>query len=206
MHMGQRHIGLDALFVNAGRVLEAYERTLRPPRTRFDDFAGAIAAGRPATQLDTGEQAGLRLFLGKAQCGRCHAGPLFTNHGFSNTGLAGRRHGRDDLGREAGLMQALGNPLRCGGQVSSPGRDCPHLRHARRHAPEWLGAFKVPTLRQVAQTAPYMHDGRFDTLEAVILHYQRAPNPDGDFGHTELRPLSLTPAERRDLVRFLKVL
>lgn len=200
------HAG-TTLFVNVGKAIEAYERTLRPPRTRFDDYAAAVAAGRPASQLDAREQAGLRVFIGKGQCARCHLGPLLTNHGFSNTGLAGRRHGRDDIGRERGLAQALASPLRCGGDWhDARPAVCPQLAHARLHAPEWLGAFKVPTLRQVARTAPYMHDGRFATLEAVVDHYRRAQNPDGDFGHTELRPLALTPQERSDLVSFLKVL
>lgn len=196
-----------ALFVNVAKAIEAYERTLRPPRTRFDDYAAAVAAGRPAKSLDAAEQAGLRVFIGKGQCNRCHLGPLLTNHGFSNTGLAGRRGGRDDIGREQGLTQALASPLRCGGAWhDAKPASCPQLDHARLHAPEWLGAFKVPTLRQVARTAPYMHDGRFATLDEVVAHYQRAQNPDGDFGHTELRPLALTPQERSDLVSFLKVL
>lgn len=195
------------LFVNTGKAIEAYERSLRPPRTRFDDYADALAAGQPSTALDAGEQRGLQVFLGKGQCGRCHFGPLFTNHGFSNTGLGSRPAGQPDPGREQGLARVMDDPLRCGGDWhDARPASCPHLAHVRLHAPEWLGAYKVPSLRQVAQTAPYMHDGRFGSLEQVVTHYQHAQNPDGDFGHTELRPLALSAREQTDLVNFLKTL
>lgn len=200
-------LAATTLFVNSGKAIEAYERSLRPPRTRFDDFAEAIAAGHPAGQLTASEQDGLRVFIGKGQCSRCHLGPLLTNHGFANTGLGSRNRGVADSGREGGLEQALASPLRCGGRWhDAHPAECPQLAHARRHAPEWLGAFKVPSLRQVAQTAPYMHDGRFSGLAEVVSHYQRAQNPDGDFGHTELRPLQLSAQEQSDLVNFLKTL
>ena len=71
--------------------------------------------------------------------------------------------------------------------------------------PEDRGRFKTPSLRNVALTAPYMHDGSFATLEAVIKFYDRGgrPNPNLD---QDVRPLGLTPAERRDLGAFLRAL
>jgi cytochrome c peroxidase len=67
------------------------------------------------------------------------------------------------------------------------------------------GAFKTPTLREVARTAPYMHDGSLANLEAVIEYYDRGGrrNPYLD---AELRPLRLTAEEKRALVAFLKAL
>lgn len=195
------------LFVNVGKALEAFQRQLRPAPSRFDHYLAGLDQPGQKPQLTRSEQAGLRLFIGRGQCVRCHLGPLLTNHGFHNTGLASRRDGMPDHGRDDGLAQLLADPLNCQGSFHDrQPPDCAHLRHIRRHAPEWLGAFKVPTLRGIRQTAPYMHDGRFATLEAVVQHYVRAPNPDGDYGHTELRPLSLDAGEQQALADFLKTL
>ena len=67
------------------------------------------------------------------------------------------------------------------------------------------GAFKTPSLRNVAETAPYMHDGSIASLEDVIAHYERGgtPNPWLD---EEIRPLRLSPAEKRQLIAFLRAL
>lgn len=195
------------LYANAGKALEAFQRTLRPTATRFDRYLEQIAGGRPGLALSTREQDGLRLFMGRGQCLRCHLGPLLSNHGFHNTGLSSRNQGQPDTGRDAGLALLLADPLNCRGALhDAQPADCAHLRHLRRYAPEWLGAFKVPSLRGVGARAPYMHDGRFATLEEVVQHYVRAPNPDGDYGHTELRPLTLTADEQQALADFLKTL
>ncbi len=195
------------LFSNAGKALEAYERQLRPQPSRFDDYLASLDQHHPGTVLNSSELHGLRLFMGRGQCLRCHFGPLLSNHGFHNTGLASRSDGVPDAGRDTGLALLLADPLNCQGRFhDSQPATCPQLHHVRRHAPEWLGAFKVPSLRGVAATAPYMHDGRFATLEAVVQHYVRAPNPDGDHGHTELRPLTLDAGEQQSLADFLKTL
>ncbi|HSW13389.1 MAG TPA: cytochrome c peroxidase [Solimonas sp.] len=193
---------------NTGKAFEAFLRQQRPPRTRFDDYARQLGqAGSSAPTLTAEERAGLRLFIGKASCLRCHLGPLLTSHGFHNTGLPSQIDGQPDRGRADGIRRALADPYNCAGPYSDAAPDaCPHLSYARPDAPELLAAFKVPSLRGVSQTAPYMHDGRFDTLEQVIDHYVRAANPDGDYGHTELLPLPLSPAERQSLVAFLKSL
>jgi cytochrome c peroxidase len=65
-------------------------------------------------------------------------------------------------------------------------------------------AYKVPSLRNVAERAPYMHAGQIATLAEVIDHYDRAPA--AVTGHSELRPLRLTAGERRQLVAFLRTL
>ena len=67
------------------------------------------------------------------------------------------------------------------------------------------GSFKTPTLREIEHTAPYMHDGRYKTLEEVIEHYDKGgiPNPNLD---RRLKPLNLSKQEKADLVEFLKAL
>ena len=69
---------------------------------------------------------------------------------------------------------------------------------------ELTGAFKVPTLRNVAATGPYMHDGRFATLEEVLEHYNNPPL--GRLGHQELNPLDLSPEQLEQIVAFLGAL
>lgn len=204
---GSDTASLERVAANTGKALEAFERTLRPQPSRLDRYLAQLDsgdAGKPA--LDANERAGLRLFIGEARCIRCHLGPLLSNNGFHNTGIASRIGGQADRGRKDGVLRALTDPLNCVGPYSDAAGDCPQLRYANTTAPELLGAFKVPTLRGVAASAPYMHDGRFTTLEQVVNHYVQAPNPDGDHGHTELQPLRLDAADRQALTAFLKAL
>ncbi len=204
---------------HVGKALEAYIRTLRPPANRLDAFLAGQAA------LSKDEQMGFAVFTGKGQCIRCHSGPLYTNHSFHNTGVASRLSAdapgawvdgvlQADTGRASGIVQAQASIYRCGGVLSdvpqvqhkAMGTACQHLRYVNLLSADLVGAYKVPSLRRVSKTAPYMHDGRFSTLEQVVQHYVQAPNPDGDYGHTELLPLNLSSEEQRQLVSFLKVL
>ncbi len=203
--------GLDddgRLLSDIGKAIEAYERTLRPPATRFDEFADALAAGHPtAGTLSGSEQAGLRLFLGKGQCLRCHHGPLLTSEGFQNTGTGKLPRRPSDHGRAVAIEPLLESRFNCQGPYNDdPAHACPHLEFLRSVGPELRGAFKVPSLREVANTAPYMHDGRFATLAAVLDHYNRAPGVFERSGHTELFPLALTPPDLGDLEAFLRSL
>ncbi len=123
--------------------------------------------------LSEAAQRGRKLFFGKAQCSACHAGPNFSDGGFHNIGV-GINNENPDLGRMA-LSNLLGD----------------------------RGSFKTPTLREIARTAPYMHDGSLATLEEVVEYYNKGgtPNPQLD---EEIFPLKLTEAEKADLVTFLK--
>jgi cytochrome c peroxidase len=133
------------------------------------------AAGR-RNALSNLEKAGLALFRGKGDCTACHIGPNFTDEQFHNTGVAWRDNRLTDEGR----FVISGNP--------------------RDH-----GAFKTPTLREIARTAPYMHDGSLATLGAVVDFYSDGgrPNPYLD---PEIRPRKFTPEEKQALVAFLQSL
>jgi|SRR5579885_683209 cytochrome c peroxidase len=122
------------------------------------------------------EQAGLALFRGTANCVVCHVGPNFTDEQFHNTGIAWRKTAFTDEGRFA---------------VTGREQD--------------RGAFKTPTLREIARTAPYMHDGSLGTLEEVIDHYSAGgrPNPGLD---SQIRRLDLSAEEKRALASFLRSL
>ena len=123
--------------------------------------------------LSEAAQRGMALFFGKAQCSSCHGGPNFTDNAFHNLGV-GMSAGSPDVGRE---------------EISKLGGD--------------RGSFKTPTLREIARTAPYMHDGSMKTLEEVIEHYDRGgqQNPWLD---EAVFPLKLSDQEKQDLVTFLK--
>jgi cytochrome c peroxidase len=122
------------------------------------------------------EQTGLELFRGRARCSRCHGGANFTDERFHNTGVAWRKGHLVDEGRFA---------------VSADPRD--------------HGAFKTPTLREIAHTAPYMHDGSLATLDDVVEFYSQGgrSNPWLD---RRMRPQQFTAEEKRALVAFMQTL
>ncbi len=199
---------INRIFANIGKVLAAYQRRILPGRTRFDDYASAVASGdeaRMAALFTDDEAAGLRLFIGKAQCINCHNGPLLTNGEFHNIGLPPLPGEPTDLGRVRGASQVLEDEFNCLGPYSDAAPEsCLELRFIKTEGVELVGAFKVPSLRNVAATAPYMHNGSLATLEAVVAHYNAAPRAFP--GHSDLEPLNLTAREMAQLVAFLETL
>src|SRR5438034_10362909 len=115
----------------------------------------------------------MKLFIVKATCSDCHTGPNLSDAGFHNVGV-GMKASKPDLGRY---------------EVTKVEGD--------------KGAFKTPTLREVARHAPYMHDGSLKTLEDVVDHYDKGgtANPQLD---EEIFPLKLTTQEKADLVTLMK--
>jgi cytochrome c peroxidase len=199
---------VNLAFANVGKAIAAYERRLAPGRARFDAYVERLVAGdlEAARQtLSDDEIAGLRLFLDDArtQCMRCHNGPLFTNQGFHD--VASSRFGPiPDLGRYVGIQSLLLDPFNCLGPYSDAAQEqCDELRFLeRREMAPLAGAFKTPGLREVERTAPYFHDGRLATLEAVIEHYRHPPADPG----SELLPLELSDLEAARLAAFLRTL
>ena len=148
-------------------------------------FQRTILSGNsPADRFDQGQEAGaisesaqkgLTLFRDKARCTKCHSGFNFTDEKFHNIGI-----GWDDNKVDLGRYMVTGTA-------------------------EELGAFKTPTLREISRSAPYMHDGRFKTLEDVVNFYNKGgvKNPHQD---PLILPLELTKEEKQDLVQFLRTL
>lgn len=198
---------VNRVFSNLGKAIAAYERRLDPGATRFDAYADAVARhddAAAAKLLSRDEIAGLKLFVGKAQCIQCHSGPLFTNNEFHNTGVPAAPGLPADRGRLAGVEQLLKDEFNCLGPYSdAQPRQCGELRFIESGAAQ-LGQFRVPSLRNVAERAPYMHAGQFATLARVLDHYNRAPAAPQ--GHSELRPLSLQAFEMKQLAAFLGTL
>ena len=196
------------VFVNMGKAIAAYERLIMPAPSRFDRYVEALINGDTRSMngaLTSDEVSGLRLFIGQAQCIKCHNGPLFTNNDFHNTGVPTRQGLSLDGGRASGVQLLLGDEFNCLSQWSDAGaQDCAELRFVTTEGEQLQGAFKPPTLRNVAETAPYMHAGQFATLEEVLAHYNRAPA--SPIGHNELEPLGLTEREVGQIVAFLRAL
>lgn len=201
---------VDSVFVLLGKALAAFESTLQPTPTRFDAFADSLgdAEKQAATdQLTDAELRGLKLFIDpeRSRCLQCHNGPLFTNQGFHNIGTGAAADGGFDYGRAFGLQTALFNPFNCRSEYSDNG-DCPHVVFAQtsEQPGSMNGAFKVPGLRNLTQTGPYLHDGRHQSLAEVLRWYNEPPDA-AESGH-ELVPLQLEEAQLQDLEAFLLTL
>jgi cytochrome c peroxidase len=203
-----KRAGIDTIFANIGKALAAFERTLVHEPTRFDRFADALAAGREPegnAVFSAEEVLGLKLFIGKANCSTCHNGPRFTDDFFHNTGVPPAVGKPPDLGRETATAEVLADPFNCFGRFrDGPDSACGELRHMVRDGPELRRAYKTPSLRGAAGRAPYMHAGQIKTLEEVVDHYARAPQPAE--GHSEAKQLQLSERERAALVAFLGTL
>ena len=197
---------VNRVFANVGKAIAAFERNQNLKPSRFDAYVEQVVnLGSRPSALGDDEIAGLRLFIGKGQCAQCHNGPLLTNNGFANTGVPKRGGLPEDLGRASGVKLALADPFNCRGKHSdAQGDACAELDFVVADSPEQLRAYKVPSLRGVAQRAPFMHAGQFATLSQVLDHYSRAPKAPA--GHSELKPRNFTAQEKRQLLAFLRSL
>ena len=161
---------------NIARALAAFERTI----VSRDSPADRYAAGDTAA-LDERAVRGRTLFFGRARCSTCHSGANFTDGLFHNTGVMG-----DDIGRAA--FDRVGEFQM---------RPYPFFQMRR--------AFKTPSLRNVALTAPYQHDGSEASLLEVVTFYNKGGRDPNSYGKAlDIRALNLTEADLQDLVAFLE--
>jgi cytochrome c peroxidase len=167
-----------------GEAIASYERSLLTANSRFDEY---LFLGRK-NAINEQERFGYEVFLERGACVNCHdifhpsvnplggGQALFTDGRFHNLGI----------GYSEGRMKDTGR------------------FYWSRDKDDW-GAFRTPSLRNVALTAPYMHDGSLATLEDVVDFYDRGGNPNPNLSPT-IRALLLTPPEKDALVAFLKTL
>ncbi len=198
---------INRVYANIGKAIAAYERQIVPGASRFDSYVEALLVGDEAgvqQSLDPDELAGLRLFLSRGRCTQCHNGPLFTNNGFHAIGVPDAEGQPPDIGRFTGGQQAVANEFNCLGRYSDARpEECTELRFIKLQGLDLMGAFKVPSLRNVAETAPYMHAGQFSNLAEVLAHYNQAPTRQGPTGHTDILPLAFSQIELSQLEAFL---
>ncbi len=195
---------VNRVYVNMGKAIAAFVRTIMPQPAPFDRYVKQILAGetiRNRMALTDKEAAGLHLFIGKAKCTNCHNGPMFTNGDFHNLGLPLRDKDAPDKGRAAAITQVLGSSFNCLSKYSdAQPNQCLELRFIDTADQKYIGAFKTPTLRNVSEHPPYMHAGQFSSLHEVLEFYRsEAQNPE--LGHS-----GLTDEELDQLEAFLHTL
>ena len=202
----------DLVLVNVAKALAAWQETIVTGRTAFDAFRDALERGDGGAmaRYPAAAQRGLRIFVGKGRCNVCHFGPNFTNGEFDDAGVPHFvEKGRVDPGRHGGIALLKASPFNLLGRWNDDPAKAPGLatRHVEPLHRNW-GEFRVPSLRNVVRTAPYMHDGSRATLADVVRHYSELDEErlHGIPGRTLLRALRLTPQERADLVAFLETL
>jgi cytochrome c peroxidase len=192
---------------NVAAALSAYQRTLVAGNSRFDRWR----YGKQGDALTAREQAGFAVFAGKGRCIACHSvgerHALFADGRFHNTGIGWARS-QTPAARRYQVQLAPGVMTEVSEQalasVSEPVQsDLGRYEVSKQEVDRW--AYRTPGLRNVALTAPYMHDGSLPTLEAVVEHY--AGGGAGHPGKDSLMvPLALSAADKRDLVAFLRTL
>ncbi len=199
----QKLFGHDVTYDDIAAAIAAFERTQYAGEAPFDRF---IQGDDKA--IDAAAKRGWAVFNGKGRCNECHAGnatsPLFSDQKFHNIGIAAHQEAFPQLAREALEVVQSGNEkqvdeLAIQTKFSELGRFL-----VTKHTND-VGAFKTPTLRNIAVTGPYMHDGTMATLWDVVDHYNKGgvPNPYLDGG---IQRLGLSEPEIDDLVAFMQSL
>jgi len=203
---------VDHAYADFGKAIAAYEGMLISQNfepSPFDRFmAGDTNAMSPAAIR------GASLFVGHAGCAECHNGPTFTDHQFHNIGApqAGEYVKLPDNGRYDGVGSLTSATFifnRGNAEFSDNTDDTTYIQALSGPAPDSMkGQFKTPTLRNVSKTAPYMHDGYYQSLWDVVNHYNFGGATGTYVGERDpaIAPLMLTDAELSDLVEFLEAL
>jgi cytochrome c peroxidase len=201
---------IDVVASNIGKALAAYERRLVGGPAPFDVFVEGLRTGDEVKLAAIPEPArrGARLFVGKARCTTCHHGPLLTDFEFHDLHLASALAPPRDTGRFRGIELLRMDPFNAGGVLADARAPAAERLELVVQQPENWGQFKTPSLRNVALTAPYMHDGRFRALEDVLHYYRTFEGAVPPTAHAErtLQRLDLTDGEQADLVAFLEAL
>jgi len=200
----QKRGEISTLFANMGKAIAAYVRLIVPGPSRFDLYAESVLNDEAATaaRVFTGDEAeGLRLFVGAAGCINCHNGPLFTNGDFHDVDVPAVPGKDPDRGRADGITQVLADEFNCLGPHSDAGPgDCAELKYMDREAEKYVGFFKTPSLRNVAERPPFMHAGQFRTLRELLRFY-RDESRGGDIIHR-----GLTDGQLDQIEAFLRTL
>jgi len=192
---------VNTIMANSGKALEAYERLLVSANAPFDRY---VAGDRHA--LSESAKRGLQLFIGKAACDSCHQDQTFTDNTFHNTGVVQAAMPYDD-GRYGDVLRLTDTFNGAG--VYSDDREAGAAKLAGIQQTEDLkGQFRTKSLRHVAMTAPYFHDGSLATLDAVVRFYNEGGGAASFPGTKDPRmvPLNLSEQEIQDLVAFLESL
>jgi cytochrome c peroxidase len=203
--------GDEVTMTEVTQAIAAFERTLVAGNSPFDRWY----YGGEEDALTESQKRGFDLFVNEGRCVSCHVveqtQALFTDNRFHNVGV-GINDIQDEVPKLAGeFLKAEATASEVDVQVLSDKRTSELGRFAVTRGFDDLGSFKTPTLRNVALTAPYMHDGSLKTLADVAAHYNNggvteANDPVNDFLSGGIRPLNLTEEQLDDLVAFMEAL
>lgn len=194
-------IAVNTIFSNIGKSVEAYQRRLITPDAPFDRYVSG-----DDTSISPEAKNGLKIFIGKGKCIDCHNTPRFTDNTFHNIGVP--EGTVEDKGRFQGIPKLLNNIFNSAGLYSDSTAESERRLNFMVAKLEDQGAFRTPTLRNVAVTAPYFHTGEFPTLLSVLKF-------KNDGGFTSRFPgipavpigaLGLSERELHDLIAFLETL
>lgn len=204
MRIMQERMKQDPVYVAMFQAAGMNEPSNGGARNALQAFMGTIVSrGAP---IDTGElsasaRRGQGLFEGKAGCAQCHSGPRFTDDRPHNIGVPDNPGIWADPRRHSAFVSFA---KFMGVENYMNLREDPGA-YIRTHDAARMRTFLTPTLRELTWTAPYMHNGTFATLEAVVEFYNQGGGSD-PLKDPRLRPLNLVPSERADLVEFLRSL
>lgn len=203
--------GNEITIDHVAMAIASFERTIIAGNSPFDRYQ----YGGEADALDASQQRGLAVFTGKGRCVSCHrieqTTALFTDNKFHNIGIGFKRV----RGKEAATAAEFIKNKRAGADVDVTVLTQENMSELGRFAvtenTTQVGAFKTSTLRNIAVTHPYMHDGSLKTLEDVVTFYnnggrEQESDPLSPFMSGGIKPLELTEDEQTDLVNFLKSL
>ncbi len=203
--------GAQVTMKEVQQAIGAFERTQVSGNSPFDRYF----YGGESKALTDAQKRGFDLYVNKGRCVSCHVieqtQALFTDNRFHNIGV-GINDIQKDVPVLAGeFLQAKATLAEVDVKVLGDKRTSELGRFAISRDFEGLGAFKTPTLRNVAVTPPYMHDGSVKTLKDVVVHYNnggvtKEGDPVNDFLSGGIRPLNLTEQEIDDLVSFMEAL
>jgi len=203
---------INAIFANIGKALAAYESKIISRDAPFDRFVAGLREGDIAKQAAISDSAkrGLKIFVGRGNCRLCHSGPNFSDgefHSVAPPTLTGEEP--TDAARFAGIDKLKTSAFNAlGAFTDDPDGAASKRLAALINKPDNWGQFKTPSLRSVALTAPYMHQGQYGTLRQAIEHYSTLADAVQIGHHREkiLRPLNLSEQEMQDLQAFLESL
>jgi cytochrome c peroxidase len=203
--------GDEITMTEVTQAIAAFERTIVSGDSPFDRWY----FGGEGNALTAAQKRGLDIFVNEGRCVSCHVveqtQALFTDNRFHNIG-AGINDIQKDVPDLAGeFLHAKATLSEVDVKVLSDKRTSELGRFAVTREFDDLGSFKTPTLRNVAVTAPYMHDGSLATLRDVVVHYNNGGvtnegDPVNDFLSGGIRPLNLTDQQIDDLVAFMEAL
>jgi cytochrome c peroxidase len=203
--------GDEITMTEVTQAIAAFERTIVAGNSPFDRWY----FGGDSEAMTVAQKRGFDIFVNEGRCVSCHVveqtQALFTDNRFHNIGVGINRIQKDVPGLAGEFLHAEATLSEVDVKVLSDKRTSELGRFAISRDFDDLGGFKTPTLRNVAVTAPYMHDGSLATLRDVVVHYNNggvtnAGDPVNDFLAGGIRPLNLTDKDIDDLVAFMEAL